>query len=164
MGRFSFGELGILDDLRSSGDGSKGTFIVDDIWIEVELRVNILSPGGLELGVEDTVDDADVLCGLAEVLATPAKIAIYVPDVGIERDGRRSIGLLVCFQALRRENAVVDDDFATGGGDCHCAGVIVGINTWGACYPDRSCLPLVLKRGDRRYGMTGTFLGFITKT
>jgi len=85
--------------------------------VEVELCVNILSPRCFELGVEDTIDDADVLCVLAEVLATPGKVAIYAPDVGIEGDGRRNIGLLVCFQAFCRENALVDDDFATGGGD-----------------------------------------------
>jgi len=129
VGRFGFGVLRIVDDLRS---GSKDTIIVDNMWVEIEFRVNILSPRALELGIEDTIDDADILGGMAEALATPDKLAIYIPDVGIERDGRRNIGLLVCFVALRSENALADDDFATGGRNCHCASVIVGINTCGA--------------------------------
>lgn len=61
------------------------------MWVEVEFRVNILSPGALELGIEDTIDDADVLGGMAEALAAPDKLAIYIPDEGVERDGRRNI-------------------------------------------------------------------------
>jgi hypothetical protein len=129
VGRFSFGKLRIVDDLRS---GSEDTIIVGNMLVEVEFRVNILSRRAPELGIEDTIDDADVLGGMAEALATPDKLAIYIPDEGIERDGRRNIGLLVCFLALRSENALVDDDFATGGRDCHCASAIVDINTCGA--------------------------------
>ncbi|KIM46975.1 hypothetical protein M413DRAFT_440530 [Hebeloma cylindrosporum] len=76
---------------------------------------------GLELGVEDTIDDADVLRRMAEAFATPTELTIHVPDEGIERDGGRNIGLLVCFLALCSENALVDNDFATGGRDCHGA-------------------------------------------
>lgn len=131
MGRFSFGILRIVDDLRY---GSENTIIVGDMLVEVEFRVNVLSPRAPELGIEDAIDDADVLGGMAEALATPDKLAIYIPDESIERDGRRNIGLLVGFLALRSENALVDDDFATGGRDCHCASAIVDISTCGACY------------------------------
>ena len=92
--------------------------------MEVELRVDEFVPGAFELGVQDTVDDTDVLCGLTEVLAAQNELAVYVPEEGVERDGRRDIGLLVRFLALRRENAIVDDDFATGGGDRHRASFI----------------------------------------
>jgi hypothetical protein len=111
--------------------------------VEVEFRVDIFPPSVLELGIEDTVDDAGILGEMTEALATPDKLAIYIPDEGIERDGRRNVSFLVCFLALRSEDALADDDLATGGGDCHCASVIVGISTSGACYLLRRCLPLV---------------------
>ena len=79
--------------------GSKDTIIVDDKCVEVEFGVNILSSRslGLEFGIEDTIDDADLLSSNAEALATPDKLTIYIPDEGIKRDGRRNISLLVCF-------------------------------------------------------------------
>jgi len=41
---------------------------------------------------------------------------------------RGDIGLLIRFLALRRENAFVDDDLATGGGDRHRASFTNDVN------------------------------------
>ena len=91
--RVSFGVnlLRIVSTTRDLRSGSKNTIIVGDEWVEVEFRINIFPPRslkGLELGMEDTIDDSDVLGGIAEALAAPDELAIYVPDEGIERDGR----------------------------------------------------------------------------
>jgi len=127
---FSFGKSRIIDDLRSSNSSSKDTVVVEDIGFEVELRVDVLVPS-LKLAVEDTVDDADVLCVLTEVLATPGELAVGAPDEGIERYGRRNVGLFIRLLALCRENALRNDNFATSVGDCHCASATVDVNTWG---------------------------------
>ena len=77
----------VRHNLRS---GSKDTIIVGDKWVEVEFRVNILPTCSLvlELGIEYTIDDAGVLGRIAVAFTTPDELAIYVPDEGIERDGR----------------------------------------------------------------------------
>jgi hypothetical protein len=89
--------------------------------LKVELRVHVVVPRPQELGIEDTANDTDLLCGLTKVLATHDELAVYIPEEVIEGDGRQAIGI-IGFQAFRRENAFVDDDFAGGGGDRHdCA-------------------------------------------
>ena len=98
--------------------------------MEVELGVDEFVSRAFELSVQDTVDDTDVLCGLTEVLAAQNELAVYVPEEVDEREGRRDIGL-IRFLALRRENAVVDDDFAAGGGDRHRAS-FVSVSIWNA--------------------------------
>jgi hypothetical protein len=128
MRMFSFGKPRIIDDLRSSDCSSKDTVVVEDIGFEVELRVNVFVPS-LELADEDTVDDADVLCVLAEVLATPGELAVGAPDECIERDGRLNVGLFIRFLTLCKENALGNNKIATSVGDRHCASVLIDVNT-----------------------------------
>ena len=125
--RFSFRKVRILENLRCSS--SKDTIVVDDIGAEVELRVNIFVPILALAGEDASVDDADVLCVLAVVLATPGELAVGAPDKTVERDGRRNISLFIGFLALRRKNALGKEDFATSVGKCHRAGAIVIVNT-----------------------------------
>jgi len=126
--RFSVGKLRISDDPRSSDSSSEDPIVVEDIWVEIELRVNIFVPH-LALADENAVDDADVLCVLAEVLATPSELAVDAPDESVERDGRRNIGLFIRLLALRRKNALGNEDFATSVGNCHHTGAVVVVNT-----------------------------------
>ena len=100
--------------------------------MQVELGVDVFVSSTLELGIKDTVDDPDVLCGLTEVLATHDELAIYIAEERIERDRRIDPSFLIRFYALRRENAFVDDDFATSGGDRHRANFISDVNMWNA--------------------------------
>jgi hypothetical protein len=86
---------------------------------EVVFGVDVLASGVLEFGGDDTVDESDVLGGLAEPLATEDELAVDVSEELVQVDRRRNPSLVVGFSALSGENTLLHGDLAESVGERH---------------------------------------------
>ena len=100
---------------NSYWNGLQNTIVISDMSIQVELALDKLVVVTLEFGAQDTLGiNMDVDGMVAETLASPREVAILVPNVIVEREGRMRVVLPVRFLALGREDALCNADFFAG--------------------------------------------------